>query len=69
MYVRMYVRTYVCMYVGRYVYTYVHTYVRMYVCTNLDFCIQYVVSVSCKMLPIKLCFDGKTVTLIALEDH
>ena len=35
----------------------------------LEFCVQYLVSVSCTTLPIKLCFDGKIFTLIAVADH
>ena len=34
----------------------------------LDFCVQYLLSVNCETLAIKLCFDGENVTSIALAD-
>ena len=33
-----------------------------------EFCVQYLLSVSCKMLAIKLFFDGEYFTSIALAD-
>ena len=35
--------------------------------TYLEFCVQYLYSVSCTMLPMKLCIDGKNYTYIALQ--
>ena len=35
----------------------------------LEFCAHYLLSVSSKVLPIKLCIDGKNVTSVALADH
>ena len=35
----------------------------------LEFCAQYLISVSCIMLPMKLFIDGKNFTYIALADH
>ena len=35
----------------------------------IEFCVQYLLSVSCKMLPMKLLTDGKNFTYIALVDH
>ena len=37
--------------------------------TYLELCVQYLLSVSCKMYPMKLLTDGKTVTYIALVEH
>ena len=37
--------------------------------TYLEFCVQYFLSVSCKMLPMKLLCDDKNFTCIALADH
>ena len=37
--------------------------------TYLEVCVEYSLSVSCKMLPMKLLIDGKTLTYIALADH
>ena len=37
--------------------------------TYLEFCVQYLLSVSCRMLPVKLLIDGTNVTDIALADH
>ena len=37
--------------------------------TYLELCVQYLLSVSCKMLPMKLLIDGKKFTYIALGDH
>ena len=37
--------------------------------TYLEFCAQYLLSVSCKMLPMKLLIDGKNFTLVALADN
>ena len=39
--------------------------------TYLEFCVQYLLSVSCKMLPMKLLADDKDFTYnnIALVDH
>ena len=38
-------------------------------CTYHELCVQYLLSVSCKVLPMKLFIDGKHVTNIALADH
>ena len=35
----------------------------------LEFCVQYLLSVSCKMLPMKLLIDGENFIYIALADH
>ena len=35
----------------------------------LELCVQYLISVSCKMLPNTFCIDDKNFTLIALSDH
>ena len=37
--------------------------------TYLEFCVEYLLSVSCKMLPMKLLIDGKMFTYIAVADH
>ena len=37
--------------------------------TYLELCVEYLLSVSCKMYPMKLLTDGKTVTYIALVAH
>ena len=37
--------------------------------TYVEFCVQYLFSVSCTILPMKLCIDGKNFTYIALADH
>ena len=37
--------------------------------TYLEFCVQYLISVSCTMLPMTLFIDGKNFTYIALADH
>ena len=37
--------------------------------TYLEFCVQYVNSVSCTMLPMKLCIDVENCTYIALAAH
>ena len=36
--------------------------------TYLEFCVQYSLSVSCEMFPMKLLIDGKTF-FIAVGDH
>ena len=36
--------------------------------TYLEFCVQYLLSVSYKMLPMKLLTDGKNFTYIAVVD-
>ena len=35
----------------------------------LEFCVQYFLSVSCKMLPMTLLIDDRNFTYIALADH
>ena len=37
--------------------------------TYLEFCAQYLLSVRCKMLTMKLLIDGKNFTLVALADN
>ena len=37
--------------------------------TYLEVCVQIVLSVSCKMLPMTLLIDGKMFTYVALADH
>ena len=37
--------------------------------TYLEYCVQYLLSVSCIMLPMELLIDGKKFTYIALADH
>ena len=37
--------------------------------TYLEYCVQYLLSVSCMMLPMELLINGKTSTYIALADH
>ena len=37
--------------------------------TYLEFYVQYLLSASCKMLPMKLLINGKKVTYVALVDH
>ena len=44
-------------------------YTNSYNGTYLEFCVQYLLSASCKMLPMKLLTDGKSFTYIALVDH
>ena len=31
--------------------------------------VKYLLSVNCKMLPMKLCFDGKNFSYITVTDH
>ena len=35
----------------------------------LEFCVQYLLSVSCRTLPVKLLIDETNFTYIALADH
>ena len=35
----------------------------------LEFCVQYLVSLRCIMLPVKMCIDDKNFTIKALADH
>ena len=37
--------------------------------TLLEFCVQYLLSVSCKMLPMKIFIDGENFTYTALAAH
>ena len=37
--------------------------------TYLEFCVEYLLSVSCKMLPMKLLIDGKIFTYITIVDN
>ena len=37
--------------------------------TYIEFCVQYLLSVSCRMLPMKLIMNGTNFTYIALADH
>ena len=37
--------------------------------TYLEFCVQCLLSVSCKMFPMKFLTDGKNFIYIALVDH
>ena len=37
--------------------------------TYLELCVQYLLSVSCKMLPMKLLINGHHFTYIALADN
>ena len=37
--------------------------------TYLEFCVKCLHSVSCTMLPMKLCVDGENYTYIALQAH
>ena len=37
--------------------------------TYVEFCVQYLHSVSCTMLPMKMCIGGKNCTCIALAAH
>ena len=37
--------------------------------TYLEFCVQCLLSVSCRMFPVKLLIDGTNLTCIALADH
>ena len=38
-------------------------------CTYHEFCVQYLLSVSCNMLPMKLFMNGKKFTFTASADH
>ena len=37
--------------------------------TYLEFCVKYLLSVSCKMLPMTCLIDSKNFSCVALEDH
>ena len=37
--------------------------------TYLEFCVQYLFSFSCRILPMQLLIDSKNFTYIALADH
>ena len=78
-YIYIFIYIYIYIYISIYIYIYVTGPAKrdqvgtMYIIsrnrTYLEFCVQYLLSVSCKMLPMNLFIYGKNVTYVALADH